>query len=70
MLLEKINSELGNVDELLESGRIKEITKYLNDNIHKYGDAYNINEVSIRLFNKEMTSKPIINYFINKYSKQ
>ena len=36
---------------------IKEITKFLNDNIHKYGGTYNINEVAKRLCGKELDQK-------------
>ena len=68
MLLEHINNKLGNIDELLKNNKIKEITKYLNDNIHKYGGAYNINEVSNRLFNKDLEIQSITNYFKNKYN--
>ena len=69
MLLDHINEKLGNVDELLKKGKIKEITHYLNNHIHIYGGIYNINEVSNRLFNKDLTSEPIIRYFTNKYNK-
>ena len=69
MLLENINNKLGDVDELLKNGRIKEITKYLNDNIHLFGGSYNINEVANRLCNSDLDVKPIINYFKSKYSK-
>ena len=69
MLLENINNKLGDVDELLKTGRIKEITKYLNDNIHLFGGSYNINEVANRLCNNDLDVKPIINYFKSKYSK-
>lgn len=67
MLLEHLNNKLGNINTLLKEGRIKEITKYLNQNIHQYGGTYNINEVAIRLFNQELTAKPLINYFKDKY---
>ena len=69
MLLKNINSKLGNVDELLKSGNIKKITKYLNENIHTFGGTYNINEVSNRLFNSDLDVKPLVEYFKNKYEK-
>ena len=40
MLLELINEEVGNIDQLLKNGKIKEITNYLNKNIHK--DIYSL----------------------------
>ncbi len=69
MLLDHINEKLGNVDDLLKNGNIKEITKYLNKNIHTYGGIYNINEVSNRLFKSDLKVEPIIRYFKNKYNK-
>ncbi len=69
MLLESINDELGNVDDLLKDGRIKEITNYLNENIHKYAGSYNIFEVCNRVCKKEMNVKPIVKYFKKKYGE-
>ena len=68
MLLKHINNNLGNIDELLKNNKIKEITKYLNNNIHIYGGAYNINEVSNRLFNKDLEVDSLVEYFKNKYN--
>ncbi len=67
MLLEKVNSTLGDVDTLLSEGRIKEITKFLNENIHKYGGSYNICEVAKRVCGKELEVVPLVNYFKDKY---
>ena len=63
MLYEKI----GNVDELLRTNKIKEITKFLNENIHKYAGTYNIFEVAKRVCGKELETKSIISYFEKKY---
>ena len=70
MLLETINEKFGNVDKLLKEGKIKEITKFLNENIHKFGGTYNINEVAKRVCGKELTVEPLINYFKEKYTKE
>ena len=70
MLIETINEKVGDIDLLLSNGRIKEITKFLNENIHKYGGAYNINEVSNRVCNKDLEVRPLINYFKGKYSNK
>ena len=69
MLLDTINKKIGNVDELLKDGKIKEITKYLNDSIHKYGGAYNINEVANRLCKSNLSVDAIIKYFKDKYEE-
>ena len=68
MLLDTINEKIENVDEVLEQGRIKEITKFLNENIHKYGGTYNINETAKRVCGKELEIEGIVKYFNEKYS--
>lgn len=67
MLLELVTKKLGDVDQILESGRIKEITKFLNENIHRYGGSYNINEVANRICGKDLEITSLVNYFKNKY---
>ena len=69
MLLEKINEDLGDVDTILKEGRIKEITNYLNKNIHKYAGAYNIFETCRRVCKKDMNVKPLVEYFKRKYER-
>ena len=70
MLLEKINSELGDVDTILKEGKIKEITRFLNENIHKYAGSYNIFETCKRVCGKDMEVGPLIKYFKNKYERE
>ena len=62
-----ILEEIKNVNDILKEGKIKDITKYLNENIHIYGGAYNSFEVIKRLTGKELSAKPLINYFKKKY---
>ena len=69
MLIEAVEENIGNIDELLKTGNIKKITKYLQDNIHQYGGTYNIEEISKKLCNKELTIEPLVKYFKNKYEK-
>ena len=69
MFLEELEKELGSVDTILKEGRIKEITKWLNDNIHKNGSLYTSKEVIERLCKKEISAKPIIKYFTQKYTR-
>lgn len=66
---EVIEKELGNIDDILESGNIKTITKWLKDNIHNNWSAYTGPEVFKKVYKKEITSEPIIKYFNDKYSK-
>ncbi len=67
MLLEVINNKVGDVDKLLVEGRINEITKFLNENIHKFGGSYNINEVANRLCGKDLEVDSLVKYFKDKY---
>lgn len=68
MFIEAIERDLGSIDELLEKGQIREITKYLGENIHQFGGAYNSREVIERVCKKEISAKPLIDYFMKKYS--
>ena len=67
MFKETIEEKLGNIDEILASGRIKEITKFLNENIHIHGSAYDGLDVVRRVCDKEISVKPLIKYFKSKY---
>lgn len=69
MYIDAIEKNMGNIDEILSSGNIKSITKYLNDNIHVHGSSYNGKEVIERLCDKEISVKPLIKYFKNKYER-
>lgn len=69
MLIEAVEQNVGNIDELLKNGNIKQITTYLRDNIHKNGGSYTITELTQKLCNKELSVEPLVNYFKNKYQK-
>lgn len=68
MFKEQIEKYLGNIDDILKSGNIKVITNYLINNIYKNGGAYTSKEIIEKMCQKEITSKPIIEYFENKYA--
>ena len=70
MLLEKINNDIEDVDTLLKEGRIQEITKFLNENIHKYAGSYNIFETCKKVCGKDMEVGPIVKYFKSKYERE
>jgi len=67
MYINAIEKDLGSIDEILARGDIKDITKYLNSNIHIHGSSYSGIEIIKRLTNSEISVKPLINYFKNKY---
>lgn len=69
MFLEKITEELGDIDTILSEGRIKEITAWLHDKIHQYGSLRTSREVIEFVCGKEVSAKPILRYFEEKYTK-
>lgn len=69
MFMEAIEKNIGSIDDLLKSGNIKEITKYLNENIHKYGGVYTYEEIMQRVCGREITPEPILKYYQKKYKK-
>lgn len=69
MFLEAIEKNVGNLDELLRTGRIKEITNYLIENIYQNGGAYTSSEIIKKICNSEISIDPIIKYFEKKYSR-
>ncbi len=68
MYLDKIEEELGSVDDLLKEGRIGEITKWLNEKIHRYGSTRTPREVLSAVCGKEVSAEPLIRYFKEKYT--
>ena len=68
MLLDLVNQKVGDVDTILQNGKIHEITKFLNENIHKYGGSYNVREVCERICKKDLEIEPIVRYFKDKYN--
>lgn len=69
MLYDKIKEELGDVDKLLSEGNIKEITKWLNENIHKNGTSVVPKELIESVCGKKISAEPLLNYFKEKYSE-
>ena len=69
MLIEAVEENIGNINEILKSGNISKITKYLQENIHQNGGAYKIEELTKKLCNKELSVEPLISYFKKKYQK-
>ena len=69
MFLEALKKDLGNVDDILKEGRIKEITKWLNDSIHKNGSLFTSKEVIRNICKKDISAKPILDHFTEKYTR-
>ncbi len=69
MYLQVIERELGNIDQILAEGRIKDITRWLQTHIHQHGSMYLSSEVMKRIGAGEISAKPLIDYFNQKYSR-
>ena len=69
MFLEAVEAKLGDIDTILKEGRIKDITKWLNENIHKNGSLFTSKEVIEKLCKKEISAKPLLDYFTKKYTR-
>ena len=69
MFLDAIGEELGSIDEILKEGRIKDITKWLNEKIHVYGSTRLPKEVITNVCKKEVSAEPLVRYFKEKYAK-
>lgn len=69
MFLDKVEEEIGSVDTVLAEGRILEITKWLNEKIHRYGSTRTPKEVITAVCGKEVSSEPLVRYFKQKYTE-
>ena len=69
MFLETLEQDLGNIDEILASGQIHTITKWLNEKIHWYGSLREPKEVIHAVCGKELSAKPLLDYFTKKYTE-
>ncbi|MBQ3105572.1 MAG: carboxypeptidase M32 [Lachnospiraceae bacterium] len=70
MILAQLEKEMGSVDQILKEGRVKEITRWLNERIHKNGSLYTSGEVIGNLCGEgEISAKPLMEYFNKKYSE-
>ncbi len=68
MFLEALERDMGDVDAILKQGRIKEITAWLNEKIHRNGSLYNSAEVLERVCGRELSAQPLLSYFNKKYA--
>lgn len=67
MLREQVEKELGSIDIILKEGRILEITKWLNEKIHKFGSTRLPKDTIMEVCGREVTAQPLIQYFKEKY---
>lgn len=69
MFLETLEEDLGPIDSILAEGNIKTITEWLNSHIHQYGNLRLPKDVIREVCGKELSAKPLMNYFTKKYTE-
>lgn len=66
MFLRQIEDELGSIDTLLASGKIMDITRWLNHKIHQYGGSRTPKEMIRQVFGRQVSCDDLILYFKKK----
>ncbi|MNM64079.1 putative metalloprotease YpwA [compost metagenome] len=64
-----MKKDVPDVYELIAKGDIISITKWLKDNVHKYGSLYSPKELILKVTGEELNSQYFIDYLEEKYSK-
>ncbi len=67
MFLEVLEEEMGDIDEILARGDIRQIQAWLSDKIHQYGSLRLPKEVIEQVCHRELSAQPLLNYFNKKY---
>ncbi len=66
--LKKIEGELGRLESVLyQRDGILKIQNWLRKNIHQYGSSYSPKELILKVYKKEFSPEPFLNYLRNKY---
>ena len=69
MLYKGILRDIPNYYELISEGKISEITKWLADNVHKYGGTYEPKVLIEKITGEPLNAKYFLQYLNEKYSK-
>ena len=62
----KLEEDLGGIDELIEDGEYGKIISWLRDNIHRYGRSVNAMELVKEVTKYDLTPEYFLNYLRNK----
>ena len=69
MFLDAMTADLGDIDALLENGRIDSVRGWLNEKIHRYGSLRLPAQVIEEVCGKPLSAEPLLRYFEKKYSR-
>lgn len=67
--LAQIEKEVGHLDDLLEQGKLSQITKWLKTNVHEYGAMKDPVQIIQDACHSPLDAKPILKYYTDKYTK-
>ncbi|WP_305767654.1 carboxypeptidase M32 [Candidatus Epulonipiscium viviparus] len=67
--LERLEKELGSIDDILVNNEISKITQWLTKNIHQYGKTKTPAEIIKDTCGATVDAAPIIKYYTTKYSQ-
>ena len=62
-----INKDIPNINNLIKSGNLKVITKWLNKNIHVFGNKFSVNELLLKISGQKLKSHFYKNHLENRY---
>ncbi len=68
-IYDKIESEIGGLDEKIRQGEFMKLRNWLEENIHQHGKRYKTSELIQKITGQELSSDHFINYIKNKYRK-
>jgi carboxypeptidase Taq len=66
-LMEKIRSDISDLDAQIERGEFAGLLTWLRNNVHRHGRKFTPNELLERTTGKPMTAGPWIDYVKKKY---
>ena len=67
--LNKMKKDIKNYEEEVKNGNFMVITKWLNENIHKYGKLYTPSELIVKVTGEALNPKYFLEYLNEKYSE-
>lgn len=67
--LNKMKKDIKNYEEEVKNGNFMVITKWLNENIHKYGKIYTPSELIVKVTGEALNPKYFLEYLNEKYSE-
>lgn len=68
-LWNQIESDMKNIDSLLQKGNYTPIKKWLEKNVHQYGRTMSADQIIQKATGEGLNAKPFLHYLTNKYAQ-